>query len=50
MHIVILTAKGQTGPMDAQTGPHEFLTKPFDPDQIVTRAAEVLGLDLDFDF
>ncbi len=50
VHIVILTAKGQTGPMDAQTGPHEFLTKPFDPDQIVTRAAEVLGLDLDFDF
>ncbi len=48
-HIVILTAKGQAPDMAPGDGPHEYLTKPFDPDQIVARAAEVLGIDLDFE-
>jgi two-component system alkaline phosphatase synthesis response regulator PhoP len=50
-HIVILTARGQTQPpLDVKLGPHELLTKPFDPDQIVARASEVLGIDVDFGF
>lgn len=48
-HVVILTAKGQMPDFPAAEGPHEFLTKPFDPDQIVDRSAEVLGIDLDFE-
>ena len=50
VHVIILTAKGQGGALDPETGPHEYLTKPFDPDLIVVRAAEILGIDIDFDF
>lgn len=50
VHIIILTAKGQSQAIDPAIGPHEYLTKPFDPDQIVMRAAEVLGIDIDFEF
>jgi CheY-like chemotaxis protein len=50
VHVIILTAKGQSHANDAETGPHEYLTKPFDPDEIVMRAAEVLGIDIDIDF
>lgn len=48
-HVIILTAKGQLPAFPDDAAPHECLTKPFDPDQIVSRAAEVLGIDLDFD-
>ncbi len=50
-HVIILTARGQTmPPLDLAHGPHEFLTKPFDPDHIISRAAEVLAIDLDLGF
>lgn len=50
-HVIILTARGQTmPPLDLNYGPHEFLTKPFDPDHIISRAAEVLAIDLDLGF
>ncbi len=51
VHVIILTARGQTQPpFDLRFGPHEFLTKPFDPDHIISRAAEVLSIDLDLGF
>lgn len=50
-HVIILTARGQTmPPLEPASGPHEFLTKPFDPDHIISRAAEVLAIDLDLGF
>jgi len=50
-HVVILTARGQTMPsIDSTHGPHEYLTKPFDPDHIIARAAEVLSIDLDLEY
>lgn len=50
-HVVILTARGQTQPaFDLAHGPHEFMTKPFDPDHILERAAEVLAIDVDLGF
>ena len=47
-YIVLLTAKGQeldraTG---AEVGADLYLTKPFDPDDVLARVAEVLGVDL----
>ena len=48
-HVIVLTAKGQAPAFDNGLGPHEFLTKPFDPDVVLSRAAEVLGIDLEFD-
>ncbi|MEZ4434782.1 MAG: response regulator [bacterium] len=48
-HVVILTAKGQLPAFAEDAAPHECMTKPFDPDRIVARAAEVLGVDLDVD-
>ena len=48
-HVIMLTARGQPPSASAGEGPHEVMTKPFDPDRIVTRAAEVLGFDLDFE-
>ncbi len=48
-HVIILTAKGQLPDFPPDAAPHEYMTKPFDPDQIVSRAAAVLGIDLDFE-
>jgi CheY-like chemotaxis protein len=48
-HVIILTAKGQAPDFAPDRGPHEFLTKPFDPDMVLSRAAEVLGIDLEFE-
>lgn len=48
-HVIILTAKGQLPDFPDDAGPHEYLTKPFDPDHIISRAAEVLDIPLDLD-
>ncbi|MBI4651299.1 response regulator [Candidatus Desantisbacteria bacterium] len=46
MHIIMLTAKGQE--IDKQrgleVGANEYLTKPFDPDEVVNKAAKIFGL------
>ena len=47
--VMMLTAKGQeldrvTG---AEVGADLYMTKPFDPDDVLARAAKVLGVDLD---
>lgn len=48
VYIMLLTAKGQA--IDKEkglaVGANEYVTKPFDPDYILERAAEVLGLRL----
>ena len=47
-YIVLLTAKGQA--IDkvegTDSGADEYVTKPFDPDYILNRAAELLGLEI----
>ena len=47
-HIIMLTAKGRSGDKlwGLQMGANEYLTKPFDPDYLVSRAAEILGISL----
>jgi two-component system, OmpR family, alkaline phosphatase synthesis response regulator PhoP len=46
IHIIMLTAKGQE--FDQQKGKEVgadlYMTKPFDPDEIIKKALEVLGL------
>ena len=49
VHVIVLTAKGQLPDFDEGLGPDECMTKPFDPDQIVLRASQVLGIDLGYD-
>lgn len=48
VYIIMLTAKGQS--LDKQkggdVGADVYMTKPFDPDQLLNKAAEVLGLSL----
>ena len=48
IYIMLLTAKGQA--IDKEkglaAGANEYVTKPFDPDYILERAAEVLGIRL----
>ena len=47
VHIILLTAKGQE--MDKEeglaVGANEYMTKPFDPDSILAKAMNILGLD-----
>lgn len=47
VYIVMLTAKGQE--LDKQRGEavraDTYMTKPFDPDELLDKAAEVLGLE-----
>jgi two-component system, OmpR family, alkaline phosphatase synthesis response regulator PhoP len=44
-HIVLLTAKGQAVDREAglAAGADRYLTKPFDPDELLAIAHEVLG-------
>jgi two-component system alkaline phosphatase synthesis response regulator PhoP len=46
VHIILLTAKGQE--MDKEkglsVGANEYMTKPFDPDSILDKAMNILGL------
>jgi DNA-binding response OmpR family regulator len=44
-HIVLLTAKGQAVDRDAglAAGANRYLTKPFDPDELLAIARDVLG-------
>ena len=49
IYIIILTAKGQATDFAPGLGPDEYLTKPFDPDHIVDRAASILGIELDLE-
>lgn len=48
IYVILLTAKGQA--VDKETGSEagadEYVTKPFDPDYILDKAAEILGVDL----
>lgn len=45
-YLILLTAKGQV--MDREeglaSGALDYMTKPFDPDRVVARAREILGL------
>ncbi|NEP61229.1 MAG: response regulator [Symploca sp. SIO2G7] len=47
IHIIMLTAKGQE--FDKQKGQEVgadlYMTKPFDPDEVVEKSLEILGLD-----
>ena len=47
-YVVLLTAKGQE--FDRETGNEAgadvYITKPFDPDDVLARTAQVLGLEL----
>ena len=47
-YIMLLTAKGQAVDKEKglAAGANEYVTKPFDPDYILERAAEVLGIRL----
>ncbi|MBN1177576.1 MAG: response regulator [Anaerolineae bacterium] len=47
-HVILLTAKGQAVDKErgSESGADQYVTKPFDPDYIVERACEVLGIDL----
>ncbi len=48
IYVVLLTAKGQAIDKEEGTdaGADEYVTKPFDPDYILNRAAELLGLEI----
>lgn len=45
-HMILLTAKGQVTDREEglASGAVDYMTKPFDPDQVVARAREILGL------
>ena len=46
-HIVLLTAKGQEADKEKgfALGANEYITKPFDPDNLYDYASEFLGID-----
>ena len=46
VHIILLTAKGQeTDKLKGlESGANEYMTKPFDPDTVMVKARNVLGL------
>lgn len=48
VYIIMLTAKGQEfdKQQGAEVGADLYMTKPFDPDEILDKAIEVLGIDI----
>ena len=46
--IIFLTAKGRTVDREEgiAAGAYEYVTKPFDPDYVLMRAADIVGVDL----
>ena len=48
IYVILLTAKGQAMDKEQGTlaGANEYVTKPFDPDYILERALQVLGIEL----
>jgi DNA-binding response OmpR family regulator len=49
VYVIMLTAKGQLVDKEKgeALGTDEYITKPFDPDYLLKRAAQVLDVDLD---
>ncbi|MBI5416492.1 response regulator [Candidatus Poribacteria bacterium] len=47
-YIIMLTAKGQEidGKKGIDVGANEYLTKPFDPDEILAKTSKILGIKL----
>jgi two-component system alkaline phosphatase synthesis response regulator PhoP len=47
-HVIMLTARGQEADRrrSIKVGANEYITKPFDPDYIVKRAADVLDVEV----
>ena len=48
VYIVMLTAKGQEADKEkgSKVSADEYMTKPFDPDEVVRKVSKVLGIDL----
>ena len=48
IYVILLTAKGQAIDKEKgiSVGANEYVTKPFDPDYILEKAAEILEIDL----
>ncbi len=48
VYIVLLTAKGQEFDKEKgiESGADMYMTKPFNPDEIVSKTAEVLGIEI----
>jgi DNA-binding response OmpR family regulator len=47
VYIIMLTAKGQEfdKKKGAEVGANIYMTKPFDPDEVLDKAAEILGIE-----
>ncbi|MEA3342102.1 MAG: response regulator [Chloroflexota bacterium] len=47
-HVIMLTARGQEVDRlrSVEVGADEYVTKPFDPDYIIERATDVLGVEV----
>jgi two-component system alkaline phosphatase synthesis response regulator PhoP len=45
-HVIILTARGQHEDRERsiKVGANDYITKPFDPDRLIQRVADVLGI------